>query len=808
MDSTKLHNAPSEPQIPKLKSQKQKSFFSKLAAIFMPSTSNKPMANAAIFVGLFAVVGAVSLLASFAATPPNVALNKTVTVSSSESTTLKPANMVDANLTTRWASKSGIDPQWVVVDLGASHNVNRVVLNWEAAAGKNYDIQVGTAVAGPWTTIKSVTGNGSSGVKDYSSLIGSGRYVRIFMTSRVTQWGYSLYEVEVYGVTASTPPPVALTRYEAEKATYGGCSEIKTVSSAAASGGTAVGWFGQAGCQVTFTVNASAAGSYAAKIRYAMQPRTNGSAAAIARTQTVNGAVTTIQPLPSTTDSNNWWNVYTTKDLGMLTLKAGANTISFAVDPANIGLYWDFDYLEIGTPVTTPPPTTCPTGQTGTPPNCVTPPPPVNPPVTITPKRYEAEAATIGGCAEIKLVTNTNASGGALVGWNGQAGCQITYTVNAPSAGTYDVQIRYAMQPRSAGSSATIPRIETVNGVASTIQIAPTTTDINNWWNVFTTKDLGQTTLKAGTNTIAFSIDPTATGFYWDSDYLDLGGSAGTVTPVPTTCPSGTTGTPPNCAVIIRPPATNSPSGEAMPVGDITGWKQVFTEEFTTDAPLGSWAIPDYHKSVNASAYASKWTGYPNTWHDTSGNGIYDQGKTISVSGGVLNMNIHTENGVHEVAAPVPFIPGADANNAMTSGRYVVRFRSDAIPGYKTAWLLWPSSDTWPRDGEIDFPEGNLDSTISGFMHRMNGTSGGDQDFVSSNGVSYTGWHTAVTEWRGGQSLSFILDGKNLGTLTSRVPSTPMQWILQTETNLDGYAPNNSAAGNLQIDWVTVYAAN
>src|SRR5215472_1874929 len=32
----------------------------------------------------------------------------------------------------------------------------------------------------------------------------------------------------------------------------------------------------------------------------------------------------------------------------------------------------------------------------------------------------------------------------------------------------------------------------------------------------------------------------------------------------------------------------HSPSGEPMPVGDIPGWHQVFSDDFTTDVPLGS----------------------------------------------------------------------------------------------------------------------------------------------------------------------------------------------------------------------------
>jgi hypothetical protein len=59
-----------------------------------------------------------------------------------------------------------------------------------------------------WTTIRTVTG-GDGGVDDLTGLSGSGRYVRINGTRRGTQWGYSLWEFEVYGSTA--PPPPATT---------------------------------------------------------------------------------------------------------------------------------------------------------------------------------------------------------------------------------------------------------------------------------------------------------------------------------------------------------------------------------------------------------------------------------------------------------------------------------------------------------------------------------------------------------------------------------------------------------------------
>jgi len=48
-----------------------------------------------------------------------------------------------------------------------------------------------------WTTISSTT-TGSGGVQDLS-VSGSGRYVRMNGTQRATQYGYSLWEFQVYG---------------------------------------------------------------------------------------------------------------------------------------------------------------------------------------------------------------------------------------------------------------------------------------------------------------------------------------------------------------------------------------------------------------------------------------------------------------------------------------------------------------------------------------------------------------------------------------------------------------------------------
>ena len=168
----------------------------------------------------------------------------------------------------------------------------------------------------------------------------------------------------------------------------------------------------------------------------------------------------------------------------------------------------------------------------------------------------------------------------------------------------------------------------------------------------------------------------------------------------------------------------------------------------------------------------------------------------------MLRLRMRNEGGTTKVSAPLPLLPGG---NDQLYGRYAIHWKSDSVPGYKVAWLLWPDSGVWPGDGEIDFPEANLDSTISGFMHRQNGSSGGDQDVYSTDVRFGDGnWHTAVTEWLPG-SLRFFVDGVEVGHSTSRVPNTPMHWVIQSETGLGSAHPAAGSEANVYIDWVAVW---
>ncbi len=230
-------------------------------------------------------------------------------------------------------------------------------------------------------------------------------------------------------------------------------------------------------------------------------------------------------------------------------------------------------------------------------------------------------------------------------------------------------------------------------------------------------------------------------------------------------------------------------SPSSMPVGDLAGWKQVFREDFTADLARGQWPGP----------YAAKWHSYDG-FSDTMKKGQYSN-DIISVDNGVMSLNLHTgSDGRPRVAAPVPNVTGT-AYKGMTYGRYSVRFRADNLPGYKTAWLLWPDTDVWTS--EINFPEGTLDGTINAFNHCPGAAAKNCSAFDTKQ--SYSSWHVATIEWTP-QSVKFFLDGKLQGS-SADVPHEPMHWVLQTETDERGNtAPNVS--GRVQIDWVAAYAHN
>lgn len=233
--------------------------------------------------------------------------------------------------------------------------------------------------------------------------------------------------------------------------------------------------------------------------------------------------------------------------------------------------------------------------------------------------------------------------------------------------------------------------------------------------------------------------------------------------------------------------AAVTPSGVAMPTTSPTGWKTVFTDDFNTPYALGSFPT----------SATSKWGAY--TGLDSIKHGTYSPTRVLSVHDGFLNVNLHTEAGKPLVGAVKPRVA-----TPQTYGRYAIRWRASKAAGYKQVFLLWPDSGV-RAEGEIDFPERNLDSlNIAGFLHR--------KDAVKSQGWMFAPadsslWHTTVIEWKPGL-VEFFLDGVKTYSSNIGVPNTPFHLVLQNETQMNAGAPMPAAnvSANVQIDWVQISA--
>ncbi|NEA37170.1 discoidin domain-containing protein [Streptomyces sp. SID13031] len=119
-----------------------------------------------------------------------------------------PARAFDLDPASRWATTTDsgwVDPGWISVDLGATAQIDKVILQWDPASAKAYQIQVSNDNVN-WTQI--YTTAAGPGFKETLNITGSGRYVRMYGTQRNTPYGYSLWEFQVYGTGgAPTTPP-------------------------------------------------------------------------------------------------------------------------------------------------------------------------------------------------------------------------------------------------------------------------------------------------------------------------------------------------------------------------------------------------------------------------------------------------------------------------------------------------------------------------------------------------------------------------------------------------------------------------
>ncbi|MER6780845.1 MULTISPECIES: discoidin domain-containing protein [unclassified Streptomyces] len=169
----------------------------------MPRLSDHPprITAAALTSALIAALLVLLPGSAAQAAPVLLSQGRPVTASSQENAGTPASAAVDGDNATRWSSQFA-DPQWIQVDLGAPARLGQVVLRWETAYAKAYRIELSTDGAG-WSTAYSTTA-ATGGVATHD-ITGTARYVRVYGTQRATQWGYSLFEFQVFGTSGADP---------------------------------------------------------------------------------------------------------------------------------------------------------------------------------------------------------------------------------------------------------------------------------------------------------------------------------------------------------------------------------------------------------------------------------------------------------------------------------------------------------------------------------------------------------------------------------------------------------------------------
>lgn len=143
----------------------------------------------------------------------NLARNRSVQASSSSPDGAGAEALTDGNESSRWASAYN-DDEWIAVDLGERRTFNEVVLRWEDAHAAAYKLQLSDD-GRTWRDVCEKQ-DAKGGQETIALPEQQARYVRMRGLRRATQWGYSLYELEVYRRDAHTPQlsPVHFIRLE------------------------------------------------------------------------------------------------------------------------------------------------------------------------------------------------------------------------------------------------------------------------------------------------------------------------------------------------------------------------------------------------------------------------------------------------------------------------------------------------------------------------------------------------------------------------------------------------------------------
>ncbi|WP_245827754.1 DUF7594 domain-containing protein [Sinomonas mesophila] len=188
---------------------------------------------------------------------------------------------------------------------------------------------------------------------------------------------------------------------------------------------------------------------------------------------------------------------------------------------------------------------------------------------------------------------------------------------------------------------------------------------------------------------------------------------------------------------------------------------------------------------------AAKWNVYDSPGH--AGNGIRSP-QQVTVDGSTMVMT----------GTPDGTTAGMGAKFANQKyGRWEVRAAGSGDNEYHLVSILWPDSENWPCDGEVDYAEttGAWD-VIRFFLHY----SCSNSQVSAQKTLDVARFHNYAIDWSPAGMIGYV-DGVEWfrDTDPAHQPPGSMHQTLQLDWFPDG---TTNGAGEMRVDWVRVYAAS
>lgn len=215
-----------------------------------------------------------------------------------------------------------------------------------------------------------------------------------------------------------------------------------------------------------------------------------------------------------------------------------------------------------------------------------------------------------------------------------------------------------------------------------------------------------------------------------------------------------------------------------------------------TAADALGWGPPEWGDDFDSSDSLRQWDLYNGPGH--VGNGVRTP-DAIKVADGAVTITGDAKGNSGGMAR----WPGREY------GRWEACARaSAAAPSYHAVLVLWPDSERWPEDGEIDYME-ILDprrQTVTAAVNRFRHS---DQllkqlNFIQSVDIDATQWHSWAVEWTPAAITGYVDGVQWFQTSSINIPNGP-RGLMHPTIQLDNFGGDIGAGGEMSVDWIRQY---